>query len=400
MDCEGGNNPVGQIRRIVDVMAMLSSTLIVQVVWGGFSEAQLSQIGVGLAQRDRLLKHDGEPWLPAQRLLLTANCCNLQYTQDNFDAMLRDDDGRRESAQNELRRSITSSFQAVLFHVIAQRWDAAQACAFVESVDGNCGVLELKGARPSGAQVVEFLQSMLDHLVRIGTVPIQSILRHVIYDHLLSPLVLQLVCDFSTTLPVFDDDEYRIMRDMRHTFLDKFELEVENITHVALVREARDDLKNRLAVSWDSAHNQNCAIGKQVRDVTFEEELRLESTVEHMAPRMERSWRPWENRPRRWIRTTNRVHKRKRNLLKNGEVVLDEWYPTNSVTKIDQEQPMRLFRCFESSRRDSSTARRQTHHHHSSLTTTVPSDSAFVMASTMTSPMASNLDSIAGVSAI
>merc|ERR1719424_2316601 len=117
------------------------------------------------------------------------------------------------------------------------------------------------------------LKATVSELRKGGTVPVPSVFRHVIFNHLLKPLVSTLMASFKASLPEFKGGEYlAMMPDTRGGTLHSFDSEVEELTHREMVAEAREDLRRRLDVAWQRVLDQNEAIGEQDRDVSTESE--------------------------------------------------------------------------------------------------------------------------------
>jgi hypothetical protein len=332
MDCEGGNNPFGPIRNIVNIIAMLCNTLTVQVVSGQFTETQLEYIVGGLAERDRLLSQAERFRLPTQKLLLLANMCHLSGTQDDFAKMLREDASGPAAPRNLLRTHIKKCYEEVNFHIVPKTWETSHADALAAVVDANSGVFELGGTRSSGAQIAEFLRSVLENAIRKGVVPMQCVMRHVIYDHLLAPMVLQLSRRYAGTLPTKEDKEYKHdLSDSRPSILNEFENEVRGITHSILVEEARDDLTSRLADLWSRASDRNFMIGREVASTEILSKEVNEGTTEYTAS-VEMRFLMWRMQDSQ-LRTAHvlRTYESIRTHHKNGEVKDSEWQPKGHV---------------------------------------------------------------------
>lgn len=335
LDCEGGNNPTGQIHGAVDLVAMLASTITVQVVWGQMSEAQLLQIGQGIADRDRLLLGQSsiDQRLPEHQLLLVVNGCHLEYSPDHVNKALMEVHTGSASARNELRSNIKRAFEEIHFLTVPFDKDISYKTHLEKvrrSVADNCTPSALSGVRLSGAQIAEMLKSTVSELRKGGSVPVPSVFRHVIFDHLLKPLLNKLLDSFKASLPDLRDGEYRqMMPDGRHETLHTFDTETKTLRHSELVAEAREDLRKRADVAWQRVMDQNSAIGEQDRDVSTESEMRFSHTEDRVV-----SWRRGclgigKTAPIVEPCSVFRVWTRTRVLKKNGLVAYSDWAPSS-----------------------------------------------------------------------
>jgi hypothetical protein len=334
LDCEGGNNPTGVIRGAVDLVAMLASTLTVQVVWGQMSEGQLLQIGQGIATRDRLLLGNTptSQRLPSQQLLMVVNGCHLRYSSDQLNKTFLEVHTGTSAARNELRANIKKTFKSINFHTVPPEKDfsyLSQLESLRTAVSEQCCPAALSGVRLSGAQITEMLKSIVSELRLAGSVPVPSVFRHVIYDHLLKPLVNQLMATFKQSLPDLSDGEFRpMLPDTRHDAMTAFDKETSELTHHDLVGEAREDLRKRADVAWQRVMDQNEAIGEQDRDVSTESEMRYSHTEERVVSWKRSCWVVGKKTP--VVENTNvfRVWTRTRVLKKNGMVAYSDWAPS------------------------------------------------------------------------
>lgn len=334
LDCEGGNNPTGAIRGAVDLVAMFASTLTVQVVWGQMSEGQLLQIGQGIAVRDRLLS--GNPTnqrFQGQRLLLVVNGCHLHYDQDQLDKTFLEVHTGTSSARNELRQNIKRTFEQIQFLTVPPEKDFSYLThleTFRNAVSEHCFPAALSGVRLSGAQVAEMLKSAVVEFRTAGSVPVLSVFRHVIFDHLLKPLVTDLMESFKAALPDLSDGEFRpTMPDARLEILEAFDNETQQLTHRELVAEAREDMRKRADVAWQRVLDQNEAIGEQDRDVATESETRYSHTEERVVAWKRSCGVLGKKTPQVEACSVFRVWTRTRVLKKNGQVAYSEWRPSN-----------------------------------------------------------------------
>lgn len=332
MDCEGGNNPTGAIRSAVDLVAMLASTLTVQVVWGQMSEGQLLQIGQGIAIRDRLLQGQADLQLPTQRLMLVVNGCHLRYEVDQVEQSFSEVHSGYAAARNELRANIKRAYEKICFLAVPMESEAGysdQLEALRRDVAEHCVPLRLGGSRLSGTQIAEVLKSAVSELRRAGSVPVPSVFRHVIYDHLLAPLVTRLQADFEAGLPDLNDGDFRpLLQDRRSEVLAAFEAEAQHLTHVELVAEARRSLAQRLDERWNSIFDKNAAIGNQHRDVTTESEMRYSHTEERVVAWKRSCGIMGRKKPLVEASNVFRIWTRTRCLKKNGQVIYTEWAPS------------------------------------------------------------------------
>jgi hypothetical protein len=338
LDCEGGDNPTAAARSAVDVVAMLGSTLIVQVVWGALGEGQLRQLGQGLAARDRLLTGGAGRALPGQRLLLVANGCHLRYAEDHLAASLSESHGVNETARNELRANIKRAYEQIHFVTVPHASDPAHTERLSELRQGvtqHCLPATLSGSQLSGAQVAELMRCAVAQLQSAGVVPVQSIFRHVLLDHLLLPLARRIADGMDSTLPDLSDGEYRTSpADPRIAAMERFDKEVQNLTHTELVAEAKLQLRTRIDRSWLHFCDCNNAIGEQDRDVSTEFDTRFSHTQEKIV----RYKRPCivvgKKQPVVQPCSVFRVWTRTRVLKKNGQLAYSEWQP-GSTTELD-----------------------------------------------------------------
>uniref|UniRef100_A0A7S4Q362 Guanylate-binding protein N-terminal domain-containing protein n=1 Tax=Alexandrium monilatum TaxID=311494 RepID=A0A7S4Q362_9DINO len=333
-DCEGGNNPAGAIRSAVDLVAMLGSTLTVQVVWGQMGEGQLQQIGQALAARDRLMT-GSNAGQPAQRLLLVVNGCHLRYSPSHLAKAFLEVHTGSESARSELRANIKRAYEHIRFVTVPLEMDLTfneKVSEFEQAVREHCSPVELAGSRLSGAQVVEMLRSAVGELKNTGAVPVPSVFRHVIYDHLLMPLVTRLTAEVETSMPDLDDGEYRpLVLDCRADTLESFDRDSCHLTYAELVAEARRELRDRIDRIWLNFAARNEAIGEQDRDVTTEFDTRYSHSEERVV-----AWRRpcivmGKKKPVVQACNVFRVWTRTRVLKKNGRVAYSEWMPNSTV---------------------------------------------------------------------
>lgn len=347
LDCEGGNNPTATIRSAVDLVAMLASTLTVQVVWGQMSEGQLMQIGQILASRDRLLvdcKSTSKP-----RLLIVVNGCHLKYDNQHLTDTFEETHGESEKSRNELRRHIKNAYEKIDFCTVPLEVNKAYAeelQTFRQAVAENCQPLKLGGSLLSGAQVGEMVMKVVTELSNVGVVPIPSVFRHVIFDHMLMPHVERLSKEFEASLPDLSDNDYRSdLVDPRFEFSKAFSRLTEHLTHKDFVEEAHEHLQRRMEHSWNTVVQRNTAIGDQVRDVTTESDTRFSHTDARTVG-YKRAYLVFGShipvvRPcpvyRIWTRT--------RSLKKNGLVTYTEWLPTGMTIDKGAEMEAGDFRC-------------------------------------------------------
>jgi hypothetical protein len=335
LDCEGGNNPSGAIRGAVDLVAMLSSTLTVQVVWGQMSEGQLLQIGQAIAARDRLLSESSHRQrLSSQRLLLVVNGCHLHYSPDHLNKTFSESHSGSAVARNELRANIKRDYDQIHFFTIPSETDATfeqQIINFRREVDEHCVPAALLGSRLSGAQVAETLKVAVAALRKTGAVPMPSVFRHVIFDHMLRPLVSRLCTDYEASLPDLTDNLYRPeLTDARHDVLKAFTSETQHLApHSDLVAEAREDLTKRIEATWQRISEQNTAIGEQDRDVSTESEMRYSHTEERVTSWKRSCWVIGKKTPQVEACSVFRVWTRTRVLKKNGQVAFTDWAPSS-----------------------------------------------------------------------
>jgi len=338
LDCEGGNNPTGAIRGAVDLVAMLSSTLTVQVVWGQMSEGQLLQIGQGIAVRDRLLVGSREnnketvQRLPAQRLLLVVNGCHLRYAPDQLSKTFMEVHTGPAASRNELRQNIKRTFEQIHFVTVPSENEfsyQSQLEALRNAVEEHCSPASLGGIKLSGAQISEMLKQTVNEIRKSGTVPVPSVFRHVIFDHLLKPLVNKLMEEYKESLPDLSDAEFRpMMPDTRSEILQHFDRETHHLTHHELVGEAREDLRKRSDVAWQRVLDQNTAIGEQDRDVSTESEMRYSHTEERVLRWTRSCYVVGKKTPVVEACSVFRVWTRTRVLKKNGQVAYSDWAPS------------------------------------------------------------------------
>lgn len=331
LDCEGGDNPTAAARSAVDVVAMLGSTLVVQVVWGALGEGQLRQLGQGLAARDRLLTGGAGTALPGQRLLLVANGCHLRYAEDHLAASLSESHGVNETARNELRANIKRAYEQIHFVTVPHDSDPSfpeRLSDIQQAVAQQCLPAKLSGSQLSGAQVAELMRCAVVQLHSAGVVPVQSIFRHVLLDHLLLPLARRIGDGMKSSLPDLSDNDYRkAPTDPRIPAMERFEREVQHLTHTELVAEARSQLRDDIDRAWLHFCDCNNAIGEQNQDVQTEFETRFSHSEDRVV-----SWeRPClvvgKKKPVVQPCSVFRVWSRTRMLKKNGRVEVSEWQP-------------------------------------------------------------------------
>jgi len=333
LDCEGGNNPTGAIHSAVDLVAMLASTLTVQVVWGQTSEGQLLQIGHAIASRDRLLVGNQQQQLPTQRLLLVVNGCHLQYSSDHLSKTFEEMHTGAEAARNELRANIKLAYKKIDFLTVPVEMDPtynSKLDAFRRAVQEQCAPVFLAGSRLSGAQISEMIKSTVGQLRTAGSVPILSVFRHVIYDNMLQPLISRLVRDFEAELPDLSDGEFRpLLPDNRNEVYTVFDRETQRLTHGELVAEAREELRRSIEAAWARVFKENSAIGMQNRDVSTESEMRYSHTEERVVGWKKSCWIIGKKTPQLEAATVFRLWTRTRMLKKNGQQDFSDWAPSS-----------------------------------------------------------------------
>lgn len=348
LDCEGGNNPTGAIRSAVDLVAMLCSTLTVQVMWGQMGESQLLQIGQGLAARDRLLTGVGAG-LPAQRLLLVVNGCHLRYAAGHLDKTFRQDHVGSESSRNELRAKIKRAYDQIMFSTVPHEMDptfAKKMGEFEKVVKDSCSPVALAGRQLSGAQVVEILRQTVGELHSSGAVPVPSIFRHVIFHHLLVPLVNSLSAEVDASLPDLDDEVYRPQPlDCRPEILQRFEEDARHLTYPELVAEARESLRDRINRTWQAWAARNEAVGQQDRDVTTEFDTRYDHCEERTVGFKRSCLVVGKRRPVVQACNVFRTWTRTRVLKKNGQIVYSDWAPGQTMEPSESQSCSDLSTC-------------------------------------------------------
>jgi len=334
LDCEGCNNPTGSVHGAIDLIAMFTSTLTVQVVWGHMSESQLWQIGQGIALCDRLLDNDKGQRLPARRLLFVVNGCHLAYDMDQLEKTFFGAPAGSTASRNELRANIRQAFEQIDFVTIPREDDlkySSKLEAFRSVVDKECSPTALGGVSLSGVQIVDMFKYIVDQLRTAGTVVMPSVFRHVIFEQMLKPLVQTLLENFKADLPNVSDGEFRsTIPDRRNEILQQFDQETGHLTHGELIAEAREDLKNLADAAFQQISDRNAAIGEQDRHVATESEMRYSHMEDRVVSANRRSrccccvdstvvvkpcsvCRLWT---RTWV------------LKKNGRIVCSEWVPT------------------------------------------------------------------------
>lgn len=332
LDCEGGNDPTGAIRNVVDLVAMLASTLTVQVVWGQTSEAQLQQIGQGLDNLDRILVGQPScPGLPTQRLLLVVRGCHEQYSPDHLRATFLENHNGAQESRNELRAHIERAYPQIDFLTFPLESHAsypAQLEAFRGSVASNCLPATLAGSTLSGAQIAEVTKMAVREVQTSGVVPVVDVFRHVIYARMLVPLRDRLASEFHGVLEKLDNGDYRPdLPDMRCEMLHNFDDESMHLTHTEFVCAARDELEQTLDLSWRLASEKNQAYGEQIRDTTTEYDNRFDRAEDRVV-----GWKKtcgFIGPKKQVVKTVTifRQWSRARMLKTNGELVLCDWTP-------------------------------------------------------------------------
>lgn len=344
LDCEGGNNPSAPVRITVDVLAMLASTLTIQVAWGQMSEAQLQQIGQSLAIRDCMQRPDPTMSLPAQRLLIVVNACHLEYPPDYIAETIKQrQDGHGCEARNDLRSRIQEHYSEVelLTLPMAMKQDiVGRVESLRKAASESCAPVTMGGIELSGAQLVEVMASTVEVLRNRGEIPVPSIFRHVIYDHWLQPKVHGLTADFEASLPLLHDYEPDLHRhDTRALLLQRLDSETSSTSHKGLVHQARSELETQLRWLWDKVVLRNKILGEETREEIIQLEKKEEEVVipipkETSRRRMEPpccfvgSRRPPSPEPEETVVSPPKYMARTRKVKKCGSVEYSPWVET------------------------------------------------------------------------
>jgi len=242
-----------------------------------------------------------------------------------------------ETARNELRANIKRAYEQIHFVTVPHDSDPAhpeRLSELQQAVAQHCLPATLSGSQLSGAQVAELMKCAVLQLQSAGVVPVQSIFRHVLLDHLLLPLARRIADGMESTLPDLSDSEYRTApADPRIVAMERFDNEVQNLTHTELVAEAKSQLRTRIDRAWQHFCDCNDAIGEQDRDVCTEFEQRFSHTQE----RVVRYKRPClvvgKKQPVVQPCSVFRVWTRTRVLKKNGQIAYTDWQPGS--TQVD-----------------------------------------------------------------
>lgn len=273
LDCEGCNSPSAPAGAAVDVLSMLCSTLVVQVVWGQLGEHQLQQLGASLATRDVMptLENGESLQLPDQRLMIVVNADHLGHSSSDLEKALRNSQ-KGMQARNELRSRIREfylSSQLVSIPYVKEMGSTSLAtgaplrAAILEA----SAPVTMGGMPVSGLHINEMAQIVIKKLGCREPISFPSIYRYIVFDQHLQPMVERLLSQFRSQLPLLEDYNPDLCThyDKRMEKLQSFDKETHQISSGEMVREAREKLQQELNNSWEDMVALNAAFGKQVK---------------------------------------------------------------------------------------------------------------------------------------
>ncbi|CAK0844283.1 unnamed protein product [Prorocentrum cordatum] len=271
LDCEGGNNALGEIRALVNVIGTLLGTLVVFVTGGAVSEGALQNLGVSLAARE-LVRRDASCPLHEQGLLVVVNLTRLEYSSSHLEEMLAERPG--DAGRSDLRRAIGAAFPRRGLLAVPAAGQAGYGEALGQLRRGALGgaaPLAVGGAPVDGRQARGLLERAFSEVTSTQQVDLPSMHRYVLFHGFLSPLVERLGGEFRSSLPELAGYQAQLeLRDPSGPALEAFDRECRGLTHKQAVAEARAQLAGRLTELWASVLLRNEALGMEVCSATVE----------------------------------------------------------------------------------------------------------------------------------
>jgi len=265
-DCEGGNNAMSPSHQIVNILGMIAASKILFVVASSASKSAFDQLEGDIAMRELIatgdIAHD-------QDLIFCVNQTRITYDSSHFDKML---DGRDlitnvYGPKNREFITLGDSESPKFIDQIQKLFDAV-----LKKTEPR----KILGLPAKGPQLAEVIKSSFDQFQSTGKVDMPSMVRVVIYNKFLLPLILDLAEDYSKSLPTdyIDPDEVKgfdpFNTKLKNNPCTKFEESVAHVNkaHNNLIEEAREKLKKDLEKEFINFQHNN-----ELKGLKMEKEL-------------------------------------------------------------------------------------------------------------------------------